>query len=709
MPYSYALGGSPLGLINVKSRPERTGVSSFNAGRTRNIDVFKYNRGAIQPTNIEFNGKVGYAPSSLFSMGGFPNFWPNADIGKVGTDAHDKVSGIKSDKDGNNLPQNPPKEGSPGKGINSALHNDAAYDTSLLNILERLSKTKSASLKPQDFAYCKYLGVYPNNRLMIARRFSAPTNNIYGKSGNPAKAVLISWKPETEDFLEFTFGEEWIDSDADFTNVLNKLGKDFGIDNAGQGLSKALNVIPLPGFTELLQRQILVDMGVLSSQGSQLPSGNPNLIKISKRRKTIGAGEAGSGLKCTISVKMDCEYEQKFISGIDPTTAWMDILNNIMIFGTSNSANYGLGGKFEQNIARWMSNPGTLVLDVINAVGKAVSQVFKIIEDGAKKALKMLDDMIKPPEKEDTRTEKEKEEDLLKENEEQKKRNEKNINAVKNTLTKFFNNLLASAYATISKYKIEIMGIANSLSGSPSTPWHITLGNPLRPFFSSGDMYLSQDVTIKFGPVLAFNDLPSSIKVGFTLQNARPLGMQEILAKFNMGSLRTVNVKKDFIEKDLPTNDGKKKKEDVEKEVIASLMQTGETYFDGIFDKDSQLINPPPVNNNTTGLSPSAQSNSSETRLESKYGLTGGSTYSLMLLGITTTQEGEPNGPVTTLVIGSSSDGGTPSVTESVSTLKDPGESVILLDTMNAVPDLNSNNPNLIIWQTNSQMQPPGQ
>jgi hypothetical protein len=387
----------------------------------------------------------------------------------------------------------------------------------------------------------------------------------------------------------------------------------------------------------------------------------------------------------------------------------MDILNNIMIFGTSNSANYGLGGKFEANIARWMSNPGTLVLDVIKAVGKAVKEVFKFIEDGAKKALKMLDDMIKPPEKEDTRTDKEKEEDLLKENEERKKRNEKNINGVKNTLIKFFKNLLASAYATISKYKIEIMGIANSLSGSPSTPWHITLGNPLRPFFSSGDMYLSQDVTIKFGPVLAFNDLPSSIKVSFTLQNARPLGMQEILAKFNMGSLRTVNVKKDFIEKDLPTNDGKKKKEEVEKEVIASLMQTGETYFDGIFDKDSQLINPPPVNNNTTGLSPSAQSKSDETRFGSEYVLTGGSTYSLMLLGITTNLESEPNGPVTTLVIGTSSDGGTPSVTESVSTLKDPGESVILLDNMNSVPDLNSNNPNLIIWQTNSQMQPPGQ
>jgi hypothetical protein len=104
---------------------------------------------------------------------------------------------------------------------------------------------------------------------------------------------------------------------------------------------------------------------------------------------------------------------------------------------------------------------------------------------------------------------------------------------------------LLAVNKTIEKYKIELMGIANALSGAPSTPWHITIGNPLRPIFCSGDM-LVEEVNLKLGSTLAFNDLPSNIKVEFTLKNARPLGMQEILAKFNTGYLRTVNTRKDF-------------------------------------------------------------------------------------------------------------------------------------------------------------------
>ena len=75
----------------------------------------------------------------------------------------------------------------------------------------------------------------------------------------------------------------------------------------------------------------------------------------------------------------------------------------------------------------------------------------------------------------------------------------------------------------------------------PSTPWHITIGNPLRPIFCAGDMYMADDMILKLGPNLAFNDLPSNIIAEFTLTNARAWGLQEILAKFNAGSLRVSN------------------------------------------------------------------------------------------------------------------------------------------------------------------------
>jgi hypothetical protein len=667
MANTYALGGSPLGLINVKSRPDRTGQSTFNGGKSRNINVFSYNRGVPQPANVKFGGKEAYAPLSILSGGSFPTFWPNADIGKLGTEY--PSYGIRDT--GKGKPYTPAK----GTGISSDFHNDGAYDTSVLNVLEKLSKTKSAALKPQDFAYCKYLGVYPNNRLMIARRFASPSkDNIFGKSGSAPKAVLISWKPEGEDFLEFSFGEEWMDADADFTNVLNKLGKDFGIDNAGQGLSKAINIIPLPGFTEQLQREILFGMGILDNKTSQpLPSGNPNLIKIAKRRKTIGYGEAGAGLKATISVKMDCEYEQKFISGIDPSNAWLDILNNVMIFGTSNSTDYGLSAKFEAKLNSWMDNPGLLVKAVIDAVRAAVTAIKETISTKAQEALKTLNEAINPAE-EDKRTE-----------EEKQAANQKLVDKAKAQITKFFDKIVNAAYKTISKYKVEIMGIANALSGSPSTPWHITLGNPIRPFFCSGDMYISQDVTVKFGPQLAFNDLPSSIKVGFTLQNARPLGMQEILAKFNMGSLRTVNVKRDFLDTDLPEDES----------TIGSALENWQTsYFDGAFNKEGDALVPPPQQTNPSGTSVSTagvlEINTSNVPpnnfsaeiatlpVADQYVLTGGPGGGPVLV--------DPNLPGTTgsnqievFVIGTTSTGEAVVTTET-QTLKDNGDVVASID-----------------------------
>ena len=69
--------------------------------------------------------------------------------------------------------------------------------------------------------------------------------------------------------------------------------------------------------------------------------------------------------------------------------------------------------------------------------------------------------------------------------------------------------------------------------------------------FCSGDMY-TDDVKLQLGPTLAFNDLPTSIKVDFTLKPGRPRGLQEIMAKFNTGNLRVVNVRRDLNQTENP-------------------------------------------------------------------------------------------------------------------------------------------------------------
>ncbi len=56
--------------------------------------------------------------------------------------------------------------------------------------------------------------------------------------------------------------------------------------------------------------------------------------------------------------------------------------------------------------------------------------------------------------------------------------------------------------------------------------------------FTSGDMVV-KEVSITLGETLAFNDLPSKITAEFTLENARPLGLSEIMSRFMQGQGRT--------------------------------------------------------------------------------------------------------------------------------------------------------------------------
>lgn len=515
------LGGSPLGLIGVESRPSQTGLSTFNGGRTRNVNVNLYNVG--RETDKERMGQTNNTKGGIFSLftgGNIVRPWPN--ISSTGALEEPRL-GLAGD----------PAE-KYGGFSRSTLHNNDVYDTSILNIIEKTANTYAA-LRPSDFAYLKNVGVFPNNRLMVARRFYGPMSDDIFIKGKQAMATMISWVTPGENFLELQYGEEWIDANADFTEVINNIAQDLLGKSVAGSISGMLNAVPLPGFTEGITRELLKKLGVYDEgSGKILPAGDPNLIKQAKRRKTIKYSEAGSGLKCVCSIKMICEYEQKFISGIDPTIAWQDIIANAVRFGTSPGNSYGLSSGFGKKIIAWTKDPGKIISEFSQYVKEAITTVKDEI-------LKYFDEQIAAAETSgesedggDTSGEEDGNAEEIKALEEQKGLVSKAIDGIIGILGN-------SLKKTISKYLEEIKGIVYALSGMPSTPWHITVGNPLRPIFCSGDMFTT-DVTLKLGPVLAFNDLPSSIIVEFTLQNARPWGMDEILAKFNTGHLRTVNV-----------------------------------------------------------------------------------------------------------------------------------------------------------------------
>ena len=404
------------------------------------------------------------------------------------------------------------------------IHKDDIYDTSITSLVEYTNHYPSMKLDYADFAYLKNVGVFPNNRLLIARRFAGGVPNDLIPIKTPPIATLISWVPDGTDFISVDYSEKWVDAESSFVDVLNNIGKDVqGSQDQGtkygSSAAGAFGAIPLPGFMEGLQYQVLENMGFKDKASGLSPLGNPNLIRSAKRRDTLNADTPGSGLEASFTVKMVVEYEQKFINGVDPTLVYLDIIQNALSFGTSDAV-FQFNSAFADGANGFIKN---LISGDIGAIAKALTDLIKAFTD----AVNAVSDK------------------LLAGISDSKDTTKPSENSVFDSIKTLFASTIGNV---INKYKVRLIGVANALTGSPSTPWHITIGNPKKPIFTSGDM-LCKDVSITTGKNLGFNDLPSYIKIEFTLTNARPLGAQEIFNRFNSGIGRSyARFQKSFVD-----------------------------------------------------------------------------------------------------------------------------------------------------------------
>ena len=410
-------------------------------------------------------------------------------------------------------------------------YNDSTYDISTIELIDWSKRTnKAIELEDLDFIFLKNLGVYTNNRLIIARRFPF---GIYDDLTNTAtKATkpiskLISWVKDGEDFIKIDFNEKWEPSDASFIEILNGIGKDLTTniskaDNPtewGSAMAAGGGLVPLAGFTEVFQYNVLNQLsgGKLSTVDfTTLPQGNPNLIRESKRRSVPRDGkDTFSGVIGAFNVSMKVEYEQKYVFGIDPAFAYYSIIANALTFGTSvSSFNFtgNLGNKLKKFVDKISSGNAA---SLISAIVDFVSAVVGALQNMASQLMHAVKSIVK---------------------------GEISLTDVG---TQILNAIAKGISSIINKYKVKIIGVINSLTGSPSGPWHITIGNPKHPIFSSGDM-IADKVSLTLGNTLSFNDLPANIIIDVDFKSARNLGAQEIFQKLNCGKERTYAVVKGY-------------------------------------------------------------------------------------------------------------------------------------------------------------------
>jgi hypothetical protein len=186
----------------------------------------------------------------------------------------------------------------------------------------------------------------------------------------------------------------------------------------------------------------------------------------------------------------------RYVEGIDPSIAMLDLLSNCLRMGTSVARfKYPIGSlknseMINQLISANLSIASAKFMDDIKGL---MQSALKKIEDTKDKAVKI-----------DTK------------------------DAIEFVAT--------NAQYVLSRYREDLKSAFAADTGTPSGIWHVTIGNPKKPVISCGDLILNEkgcDVTL--GTELGYNDFPTSFVCTVGLTSARPRGRDEIERIFNAG------------------------------------------------------------------------------------------------------------------------------------------------------------------------------
>jgi hypothetical protein len=403
------------------------------------------------------------------------------------------------------------------------FYNDGSLESdeglSLPNLIKWSEDYPALQLKFQDFAYCKKLGYYPNNRLIILRRFKAGVpDNLFDyvnesskiEYNQPLSTMITWWNPEEEiGDMNMSFSESWTEYKSGLMQTFKESLNDF--DNGvfikkdeGEGKVQAVSesgyndlVTALAFDTFISDKDYKKEDGVPYTRSN---TGNPNLIKSAKVRTT-----GGGGLKSNIEFSIDFEYEMRDINNIDPGIAMLDLISNCTRMGTSVS-------EFKYNIPALKNSVGVKAL-INGDINKAL-EVFKT-------SISDLTDTIKGGFDNIT--------NLLGDNDLDKTKSKKDIDEKKDD-----NIVTKGVKYIISRYRENLKTALSVDTGLPSGIWHVTIGNPKAPIISCGDLIIRSS-KLKLGKELGYNDFPNEFKVSYNLESARERGRDELNRIFNAG------------------------------------------------------------------------------------------------------------------------------------------------------------------------------
>jgi hypothetical protein len=375
-------------------------------------------------------------------------------------------------------------------------------------------------LKAADLSYLRDLGVYPLNRMCILRRFPEGSflhENLEDMRCEPLSTV-VGWLKPDQNFGNITFNETWTTTDKRFDQKLME------IVNKMPGLDKT-PIAPIPEYAQGILYEFFKRAGLTGNESEidshtgiesggdssnwglmNIPVGDPNVLKEGPYRPADT-----QNVKSDFQFEFETTYEQKMLGDIDPGSAMLDIIDNLLAMGTSNmkfywsensptivSARKAVSGKSNDLNVWWV-----FLSTIMTSFWESLTSLFQDIKTKTKEIVFEITNAGLAAGGEVTL----------------------------DSLKTIMGSILTS---TVAIHRFELRGSIELMTGGrlSSTPWHLTIGNPYSPWLSTNHIII-KSATIETSKELGFNDMPQQLTVKFTCNLSRSLGKQEILRMFN--------------------------------------------------------------------------------------------------------------------------------------------------------------------------------
>lgn len=413
---------------------------------------------------------------------------------------------------------------------------------------DKTSPLGQARYKYADFMYCKDLGKYANNHLLTLRRFAFPVgDNIYteaamAKQDNNWSTMgdigrLVTWfgndDNKLEDILKYDYEATWKPLRSEINRIESKEGEGADAPGATKNLfNKAILAIGQTNYSYIKALTKGTNPALtLPFMSVPIPAGqyqndpvvlgqNYDAHKVYEPANTIRETNIYDGeLKFNQEFSITFNYTLRAYDNINPKAAFLDLLGNIMVVTYRR-------GRF------WGGENSILGVSRDKSMWNIANNIIKKGSDTAKTyASQLLNG--------DT---------------------QEAVNSMKGKISNFWerskalvNNFLNNA--DLSKLAINITnagidavtGILQNHLGRPAIYqfnsildgdltglWHLTVGNPLNPIMSIGNLIMTKAEVQHYGP-LGIDDFPTGLKVTVSLKHAQPRDSARIEHMYTKG------------------------------------------------------------------------------------------------------------------------------------------------------------------------------